>query len=165
MKTNKEQPGFFPIIIEQVLNASVEKVWNAITNGEEMNIWYFKEMESFEPIVGFETQFSVFANGVSYLHKWTVTEVVSLKKLSYEWKYPDYPGDSYIQFELTDENGMTKLKFSHFGIESFPQDSHDFSRESFTNGWNYIIGKSLKEFLEIEKESNSKSDSVSNYEI
>lgn len=165
METSKEQAGFSPIIIEKVLNASVEAVWDAITNGDEMKKWYFKEMESFEPIVGFETQFNVFANGVNYLHKWKVKEVVPLKRLSYEWKYPDYPGDSYIQFELTGENGKTKLKFSHIGIETFPQDKPDFSRESFSNGWNYIIGESLKGFFEKEKETGFKFDSVSNYEI
>ena len=38
------------------------------------------------------------------------------------------------------------------GIESFQTDNPDFAGESFTKGWEYIIGTSLKEFLEKEQE-------------
>jgi len=30
-----------PIVIERTYNAQIEKVWNAITNREQMKQWYF----------------------------------------------------------------------------------------------------------------------------
>ncbi len=36
------------IIIEQDFNAAASKVWNAITDKDEMKIWYF-DLEAFKP--------------------------------------------------------------------------------------------------------------------
>jgi uncharacterized protein YndB with AHSA1/START domain len=44
-----------PIIVEESYNAPIEKVWNAITSYDEMKQWYFEEMESFRPEIGFKT--------------------------------------------------------------------------------------------------------------
>lgn len=46
-----------PFVIERVLNASVKKVWAAITDKAQMKIWYF-DLEKFEPKVGFEFSLS-----------------------------------------------------------------------------------------------------------
>ncbi|HET7732950.1 MAG TPA: SRPBCC domain-containing protein, partial [Paludibacter sp.] len=137
-----------PIIVEQTYNASVAEVWKAITDENEMKKWYFKTMETFKPEVGFETEFDVEANGKHYLHQWRVTEVEHGKKITYNWKFGGYKGEWAVTFELTDENGLTKLTLTNYGIESFPQDNPDFSRESATEGWNYFIRERLKDFLE-----------------
>ena len=34
-----------PIIVERTYNAPIEKVWNAITDREEMKKWYFELAE------------------------------------------------------------------------------------------------------------------------
>jgi uncharacterized protein YndB with AHSA1/START domain len=77
-----------------------------------------------------------------------VTEVVPLKKITYNWKYEDYPGDSFITFELFEQNNLTKLKLIHSVLESFPEDIPEFKRESGLEGWTFFIRKSLKEFIE-----------------
>jgi hypothetical protein len=33
-------------------------------------------------------------------------------------------------------------------IESYPQDNSDFSRKSFLDGWEFILQKQLKAFLD-----------------
>ena len=155
MNTNQQVLKSVPVVVEEIYKASLEKVWNAITDENQMREWFFPEMKSFKPVVGFETQFYVMANRVNYLHRWKVLEVVPFKKLSFEWKYPDYSGDSYVVFEISGDNKTTEMKFSHFGIETFPHNNPDFSRESCTGGWNYFIGKSLKEYLEKEEDANA----------
>jgi len=140
-----------PIIVEQTFNASISKVWNAITDPNQMRQWFFETIDSFKPEVGFETQVNVRSNDIDYLHLWNVTEVVPEKKITYGWKYRDYPGDSFVMFELSSANNQTNLKLTHTGIESFPQDNPDFSRESCNEGWNFLIHKRLKEFIDKEQ--------------
>ena len=48
-----------PIIVEQTFNTSIETVWNAITEVDQMRKWFFDNIPSFKPEVGFETQFDV----------------------------------------------------------------------------------------------------------
>ena len=144
METQK--PKYEAFVIERVYEAPVEKVWQAITDNAEMKQWYF-ELEDFKAEVGFAFEFTAENEGVKYVHKCIVTEVEFGRKLAYSWRYEDYPGDSLVTFELFPEGEKTKVRLTHEGLESFP-DLRDFKRESFAAGWNEIIGKILKEFVE-----------------
>ena len=143
MKKNEE-----PIIVEQTFNTSVDTVWNAITQIDQMRQWYFENIPSFKPEVGFETQFNVKRQDRNFMHLWKVTEVVPKKMIAYNWKYDGIRGNSFVEFELFDENQMTKLRLTHQVLEDFPDDIPEFKRESGLEGWKFFIGKSLKEFLE-----------------
>lgn len=136
-----------PLIIERTFDAPVSKVWQAITDNEQMKYWYF-ELEDFKPEVGFEFHFFGGPPEKVYTHLCKVTEVIPGKKLSYSWRYENYPGRSLLTFELFAEGDKTRLKLTHEGIETFPQDTKDFARENFTAGWTQIIGTSLKDFLQ-----------------
>lgn len=141
--------GFFPLIVKQNYQASLDKVWKALTDENIMRKWYFESMKSFKPETGFETQFKVNFSGKEYLHIWKVTEVIPEIKISYTWKYDGIPGESIVTFELSKENDQsTLLKFSENGIESFPQNNNDLTRESRLNGWHFFICKRLKDFLD-----------------
>ena len=143
MKKNEE-----PIIIEQTFNTSIDAVWKTITDIDQMRKWYFENIPSFKPEVGFETRFNVQTQDRDFMHLWKVTEVVPLKKLAYNWKYESISGDSFVNFELFEENKMTKLILTHQVLEDFPDDIPEFKRESGVEGWTFFINKSLKEFLE-----------------
>ena len=108
------------VIIERTFNAPVAKVWRAITNADEMRIWYF-DLKEFKPEVGFEFEFSVEHEGVNYHHLCKVTEAVPEKKLAYTWRYKGEPGDSLVTLELFAEGDKTRLKLTHAGIETFPK--------------------------------------------
>ena len=140
--------GDEPIIVEQTFDASIEKVWKAITEIDQMRQWYFKEIPSFKPEIGFETQFNVQNQDRNFLHMWKVIDVVPLKKIAYNWKYEGYPGDSFVVFELFELNNLTKLRLTHHVQESFPDDIPEFERRSGVEGWTFFIKQSLKEFLE-----------------
>ena len=135
------------VIIERLFNAPVQQVWKAITDKEQMKRWYF-DLSDFKPEIGFEFSFPGQGHkGEQYLHLCTVKEVVVEKKLAYSWTYKDQPGYSVVTFELIPEQGGTRVKLTHQGIETFPAHP-DFAKESFTEGWTYIIGTALNEFLQ-----------------
>lgn len=135
------------IVAEQIYNSPVQKVWEAITDNEKMKQWYF-QMEDFRPEVGFTFRFSGTDKGVTFWHTCVITEVIPLKKLVHTWTYEEYPGSSVVTWELFDEGGNTRLRLTHTGVESFPQDNPSFAKENFTKGWAHITGTGLKGFLE-----------------
>jgi uncharacterized protein YndB with AHSA1/START domain len=136
-----------PFVIERTLKAPSEKVWTAITDKDQMKQWYF-DLAEFKPEVGFEFSFIGGSEEQKYVHLCKITEVVPGKKLQYSWRYDEYPGNSFVTFELFPEGNQTKLKLTHEGLETFPTDNKDFARSSFEAGWTYIIGKSIVEFFE-----------------
>lgn len=135
-----------PFVIEQTYNATISRVWDAITNNDKMKEWYFK-LEDFKPEVGFKFTFDGGSKEKTYKHLCEVTEVVPGRKLTHSWTYDGYPGESFVTWELFDEGDKTRLRLTHAGLETFPAEK-DFARESFSKGWTYITGTSLKEFLE-----------------
>lgn len=139
-----------PFIIERVLNAPVERVWKALTNPDEMKQWYF-DIPGFKPEVGFEFSFTGGTEDRTFVHLCTVTEVVPNQKLTHSWRYEGYEGNSFVTFELIPEGKQTRLKLTHEGLETFPPIA-DFAKTNFEAGWTYIIGTSIKNYLE--KETN-----------
>ncbi|TSD67358.1 SRPBCC domain-containing protein [Inquilinus sp. KBS0705] len=137
-----------PLIVERTLNASADRIWQALTDNSQMKQWYF-QLEHFEACVGFEFSFNgQGAKGEQYVHNCRVTAVEPEKKLSYTWKYESYPGESEVSFELFPQGDETLVRITHTGLETFPQDSPDFGPASFNKGWNHILGISLKDFVE-----------------
>ena len=136
-----------PIVMERTFNASIAKVWQAITNNEQMKQWYFN-LPEFKPEVGFEFQFFAGEKGNEYLHLCKVTEVVAGKKLTYSWRYDGYPGDSFVTFELFEEGKKTRLQLTHKGVETLGPGNPDFARKNFETGWTSILDQALKGFLE-----------------
>jgi uncharacterized protein YndB with AHSA1/START domain len=112
-----------------------------------MRQWYF-DLADFKAETGFEFQFEGGPDDRKYLHKCRVTEVVPGKKLQYSWRYEGFEGNSFVTFELFPEGDTTRLKLTHEGLESFPQNNPDFAKKNFMAGWTDIIGTSLKEFVE-----------------
>ena len=137
-----------PIILERTFKTTPSKLWNALTDNKEMKHWYFK-LEEFRAEVGFQFQFS---GGPSpdkqYLHLCEVTEVIPEQKLTYSWKYKGYAGISFVSFELFPDGENTKLKLTHEGLESFPNENADFARHNFEEAWDSIINESLQKYLE-----------------
>lgn len=136
-----------PIIVKQIFHTPIEIVWNSITELEKMHQWYFENIPSFKPEVGFKTRFNIQSGERNFLHMWEVLEVIPNKLIKYNWKYEAYPGDSNVTFELFDEKNITKLVLTVDIIEDFPQDIPEFKRESCIGGWEYFIKDRLKNYL------------------
>lgn len=140
-----------PFIIERTFNAPVEKVWQAITDTDQMRKWYF-DLAEFKPEVGFEFQFLGGTEERSYVHLCKIIEIEVGKKLTYCLRYEGFEGNSFVTFELFEEGDKTRLKLTHAGLEMFPANP-DFAKKNFAEGWTMIIGSSLKEYLEKQHEN------------
>src|SRR5690349_4184765 len=87
------------VVMERTFNASIARVWRALTDVEEMRHWYF-DLKEFQPRVGFEFEFVVEHEGNTYHHLCRVTEANPPRKLGYSWRYKGHEGDSLVTFEL-----------------------------------------------------------------
>lgn len=136
-----------PIIIETTLHAPVEKIWQALTVNEQMKQWYF-QLEEFKPEVGFTFQFEGGDDKQTFLHLCRVTEVAPNKKLSHTWQYQGQPEATLVTWELFDEGENTRVKLTHEGLEKIAHHGPAFAQNNFAEGWNAIIGTSLKNHVE-----------------
>ena len=141
------------VVVERTFKAPVAQIWNALTDVEQMRQWYF-DLKEFKPEVGFEFEFTVDHEGVTYHHLCRITDVVPEKRIAYTWRYKDEPGDSLVTFELFDEGKNTRLKLTHTGIDTFPK-TPAYARKNFETGWTAIIGSELKQFVEKKKKPKS----------
>lgn len=138
-----------PFIIENLYKISLENVWKAITCSTEMKQWYF-DVPGFRAEPGFEFHFvSSSDEERSYRHQCQVTEVKPFKKLVFTWQYNHYDAVTLVTIELFPEpDGSTRLMLTHEGLEAYPDNDPDFSKESFAEGWTWLINCALKEYLE-----------------
>ena len=134
------------LVLERTYNAPVARVWEALTDGDQMREWYF-DLKEFKPQVGFEFGFVVEHEGNTYDHRCKVTEIVPQKRIAYSWRYHGQEGNSLVTFELFSDGDKTRLKLTHTGLETFPK-TPAFARKNFEKGWTAIIGTELKQFLE-----------------
>jgi uncharacterized protein YndB with AHSA1/START domain len=139
------------VVIERTYNAPVARVWKALTDADEMRVWYF-DLKEFKPEVGFEFEFTVEHEGTRYHHLCKITEVIPQKKIAYTWRYAGEKGDSLVTFELIPEGNKTRLRLTHEGLDTFPK-LPAYARTNFEKGWTEIIGSSLKQYVEENKRS------------
>ncbi|MGH8100089.1 MAG: SRPBCC family protein [Chthoniobacterales bacterium] len=144
MTTKTEQAE--AVVVERTLNAPVAKVWQALTDVDQMRDWYF-DLTEFKPQVGFEFGFVVEHENNTYDHRCKVTEVAPQRKIAYSWRYEGHEGNSVVTIELSPDGDKTRLKLTHTGLETFPNTSA-FARENFEKGWTAIIGTELNQFVE-----------------
>ena len=137
-----------PICVEHILNASVEEVWSSITELDQMIKWFFDNIPSFEPTVGFETCFTVSTGERSFPHIWKIIDVEANRKITYSWKYDGYDGDSLVHFELIPQNDKTLIRLTAEILEDFSDDIPEFKIESCIGGWNYFIKESLSKYID-----------------
>lgn len=136
------------VIKEYSYKTTPEKLWKALTDKDQMKLWYF-DLEEFKPEVGFEFSFWGGTEKRKYLHNCKITEVIYGEKLCYTWSYDGISGETILCFEIEQTSKVTcKLKLSHSGFETFPLDNPDLTPKNFDEGWTFILETSLKNYLE-----------------
>jgi len=135
-----------PLVMERTFSAPIAKVWQAITNKDQMKQWYF-DIPDFRPEVGATFSFPGECEGEKFTHNCKVVAVEENKLLKHTWRYEGYEGDSVVTFELFDEDGATRFRLTHEGLETFPEKVAAFARSNFEAGWNELIGSMLPGFL------------------
>lgn len=135
------------IIVQESFNAPIQKVWDAITNLDEMKQWYFENIDSFRPVVGAKSSFEVKSGERTFTHMWEVTQSIPPYTIQYRWRYAEYPGDSFVTFNIREESGKTMLVLRASVVEDFPAEIPEFKRESCLAGWEYFIKERLKRYI------------------
>jgi uncharacterized protein YndB with AHSA1/START domain len=133
-----------PFVLEEYYDAPIEKVWQAITDLHALKVWYFPQLRKFQPVAGFEMEFD--DDDDAFKKRWCVTQSVDGRKWAHSWAYEGYSGNSEVIFELFSAGDQTRLKLTHTGLASFPNDPH-FARPRFEYGWKRIVSDKLKQYL------------------
>ena len=136
-----------PFTIESAFHAPVEKVWKAITDKDEMKQWYFS-LDAFKPEKDFEFRFEGGDEANTYLHICRILEVIPNKKLSHTWQYEGQEEETIVTWELFEEGNDTRVKLTHEGLEKIAHHGPAFAPGNFAEGWTAIVGTSLKNRLE-----------------
>jgi uncharacterized protein YndB with AHSA1/START domain len=137
-----------PIIVEYKVNAPIEQVWKALTDKNEMKLWYF-DISDFELEVGKIFNFYEPGDEKQFHHQAEILEIIPNQKLKHSWTYPEFSNEkTTVSWELQSEGEQTLVKLTHDDIDNFKDLGENFSREAFTEGWNGIIGQSLKQYIE-----------------
>jgi uncharacterized protein YndB with AHSA1/START domain len=135
-----------PFVLERVFDAPADRVWQALTNKEEIRNWSF-DIAEFEPEEGFDFTFYGFKEGKRFVHLCRITEVVPGKKLAYSWRYENVRGVSYVTWELFPEGGKTRLRLTHEGLENLAHAGEPWARHNFEAGWAAIFDKGLRSWF------------------
>lgn len=146
MKTTDE-----PIVVQQSYPVDQATLWNAISQVEHLQQWFFEQITDFKPEVGHETRFDVTTEeGVRFPHVWQVTESDSPERLRMKWFYEGYDGVADVCFEILSSNNdsSSELRVTAIAVEDFSQDVPEFLRESAVAGWNFLVKESLKDYLD-----------------
>lgn len=136
------------VVVKQRVNAPVEKVWNALTDKAQMKEWYF-DIPDFE--LGIHNEFNFYEPGSNrrFHHHAEILEVIPHEKIKHTWSYPEFSKEkTIVRWELEKDGDGTVVTLTHKGLENFDHLGPDFRTESFEAGWNEILGKNLKEFME-----------------
>lgn len=140
-----------PVIKEVVLNASAEHVWQAITDNKKMRHWYF-DIQEFIAVPGYNFKMYGEKKGVKFPISCVVREADPFRRLSYSWSYDDFPGETLVIFDLTPKGDQTEVRLTHSGLELIAAEYTDLSVKNHQDGWDFIIGSSLKQYLEKESD-------------
>ena len=137
-----------PIIVEQSFNVPPERVWEAITQRDQMVQWFFEEIETYDSNVGADNRFTVRAEGVDYPHILRILDAVPGAKLAHTFNFEGYSGEGVVTWELSGTDTGCHLRLTHTGIETFPKDRPVFTREACQGGWEYFVQQRLKAYLD-----------------
>lgn len=103
-----------------------------------MRKWFFAEIESFTPTLGFSTAFAFEYQGKMFTHQWDIRAIKKNKKLVLGWKYKEYKGEAIAEFLLEPHAYGTQLFFSTQLLKPFPA-LKEFSPSSMETGWTELL--------------------------
>lgn len=132
-----EQTKAHELRLERSLEAPAQKVWQALTRGEEIARWYGPsdaftiEVLEWDCRVGGSYRVAMRdPTGLTHTCFGEFREIEPPRRLTYTWSWEGQPPmDTLVSFELTENRGNTTLHFSHTGFPS-PE-----ARDQHEMGW------------------------------
>lgn len=116
--------------LERIFPHPLERVWDAISNAENIAAWLFTC--DFKPIVGHKFTFRTTPPEGSTWRGWTDIEVLELDpptRMVWAWESADIDEPTRVIFQLDPVDGGTRLSLSHIG------DSTADDIASVSGGW------------------------------
>jgi uncharacterized protein YndB with AHSA1/START domain len=135
---------------EIVINASVDKVFSALIDPEQLTQW-FPNIATIEPRIGGKIFFR-FSKEVTKEKKdhdviGVIINIIPNKELSYTWNFttkPDYSKETIVTWKLDQlDKDKTKLTLVHGGFTNADKLQYDEHNE----GWDWYV-KRLENFVE-----------------
>ena len=129
---------------EMTLNASIERVWQALTNADELAAWFPNNGASFEPIEGFIGWFEWDIEECTGRYAVKVESVKAPGYIAWRWaREADVPIENaystLVEWTLTKlDDGKTKVHMLESGFD------RDKDRLDNVEGWKQELG----EFME-----------------
>ena len=136
-----------PIEKKVTVNASVNRVWEAITNPKEIEKWMLMTTD-FSAEAG--KKFTFHADPTENwdgIFNCKVQEVVKNKKLVYTWNAAFLNVDTLVTIELKEIGNKTELTLTHSGWEKLAANQEQ-TKNSHVEGWDIRFVQKLKELIE-----------------
>ncbi|WCK56079.1 SRPBCC domain-containing protein [Aneurinibacillus sp. Ricciae_BoGa-3] len=132
------------IVQKVVLEAPIQKVWEAVSSSEGIAAWFMPN--DFQPKIGYEFHLqSPFGPSPC-----KVLELDPPNRLSFAWDVEGW----VVSFELQDLNGKTQFTLTHSGwgapdaIAPKAQQKNSIIRDTMNGGWEKIVHVRLKQAVE-----------------
>lgn len=136
------------IHLEFTYNAPVERVWQALTEPDQIREWCY-DVPAFAAQEGAEFEFRKLGRKRMFLHRCKILEAKDKVRLQYTWTYPDLNiGESLVTWELIPRGSVTSVRLVHEHLLNHKEGGDSFSIDSFDAGWNDVLKRSLANYLE-----------------
>jgi len=132
------------IIKEQLFKHSIEKVWNAISNQEEISTWFLKA--DFKPELGYAYSFK--SEGESCTEINGVVKEADPYTLIYTWVVQDTNVETVVTWKLEEVEQGTKLYLEHSGISDYAGDTAIKMFDNFNGGWDNCVAELSKYLMQ-----------------
>lgn len=131
------------LVKEKTFKHSIDKVWKAVTEGEEISKWFIQA--DFKPEVGYEYTFTAAEEHGGTKIRGKVLDVTPYI-LVYSWRVGDTEVDTTVTWKLEESADGTKLTLEHSGILKYPEEAVMEMIGHFDKGWDLCIS-GLTEYL------------------
>lgn len=128
---------------EKVFDHSIDKVWKAISNAEELSVWFVQA--DFKPEVGYKYTFKALGEEDCQPITGEVKSATPYT-LSYTWVVENTQVETMVTWILENINGKTKLIIRHSGISNYEGNTAVGMFNNFDGGWNNCVSE-LDKFL------------------
>lgn len=131
-----------PIKKEVTVNASVEKVWDFITDSEKLAKWLMPNDFELELNKKFTLTCEGHDCGIDII-RCEVKEIVPYKKLAYSWETDQIASETLVTINIQKQGDKTKVTLVHSGWDKLGPGAKVI-RDEYEGGWEGFILDKLK---------------------
>lgn len=125
------------LIVKRIIDADPETLWEALTNQQIMQKWFFAEegmsatVEN-NPEAGGSFKIDMHGQKDTYSHEGIYKELIPRRKIVFTWN-SQFVSDTLVTITLKEVKSGTEVKLVH---EFMPNDE---MKQSHTEGWTQIL--------------------------